>query len=97
MLYWNIGNLINKEVLDNKRAEYGEQVIVQMADELTKLYGSGFDRPNLSRMVKFARLYPKQEICVTASHKLSWSHLVRLIAIEDVFKRDFYVEMCCLE
>ena len=97
MLYWNIGNLINKEVLDNKRAEYGEQVIVQMAAELTKLYGSGFDRPNLSRMVKFARLYPNQQICVTASHKLSWSHLVRLIAIEDVLKRDFYVEMCCLE
>jgi predicted nuclease of restriction endonuclease-like (RecB) superfamily len=96
VLYWNIGEQINKEILNDKRAEYGEQVLLHLAKELTSLYGNGFDRPNLSRMLKFSKLYSKQ-ICVTLSHKLSWSHIVYLITIEDEVKRNFYIEMCCIE
>ena len=95
-LYWNIGTLINNDILNNVRAEYGEQLLHKLAKDLTLLYGNGFDRPNLSRMVKFSKLYT-QEICVTLSHKLSWSHIVYLITIEDQIKRDFYAEMCCIE
>ncbi len=91
-LYWNIGSLINNEILNNTRAEYGEQILSHLAKELTLLYGNGFDRPNLSRMVKFSKLYSK-EICVTLSQQLSWSHIIRLIAIENELKRDFYAEM----
>lgn len=96
MLYWNIGSLINHDILNNIRAGYGEQLLNKLAKKLTSLYGNGFDRPNLSRMVKFSKLYT-QEICVTLSHKLSWSHIVYLITIEDQIKRDFYAEMCCIE
>lgn len=68
-----------------------------MADRLTVLYGNGFDTTNLSRMVKFAKLFQEQQIIVTLSQQLSWSHIVRLIAIDDKLKRDFYIEMCSLE
>ena len=68
----------------------------KLAKELSSSYGNGFDRPNLSRMVKFSKLY-SLEICVTLSHKLSWSHIVYLITIEDPIKREFYAEMCSLE
>ena len=27
ILYWNIGHRINNEILDNKRAEYGKEVV----------------------------------------------------------------------
>jgi predicted nuclease of restriction endonuclease-like (RecB) superfamily len=97
MLYWQIGQRIHQDILNEERAEYGEQVVKQLAHELKERYGSGFDRPNLSRMIKFSRLYPDQQICVTLSHKLSWSHLVKLIAVENTLQRDFYTEMCCLE
>jgi predicted nuclease of restriction endonuclease-like (RecB) superfamily len=96
VLYWNVGSLINDDILNNTRAEYGEQILSHLAKELTLLYGNGFDRPNLSRMVKFSKLY-SQEICVTLSQQLSWSHIIRLIAIEVDLKRDFYAEMCRLE
>lgn len=96
MLYWNIGSLINNEILGGTRAEYGEQILSHLAKELSSLYGNGFDRPNLSRMVKFSKLY-SQEICVTLSQQLSWSHVIRLIAVEEELKRDFYAEMCRLE
>lgn len=94
MLYWQIGHRINQYVLKNERAEYGEQVINSLSSELSLQYGSGFDRPNLSRMTQFARLYSDHQICATLSQQLSWSHFVKLIAINDTTKRDFYTEMC---
>lgn len=97
LLYWQIGERIDKEVLKESRAEYGEQVIKQLAAQLRELYGSGFDKPNLSRMVRLVRLYPDQRIVVTLSQQLTWSHFVRLIAIDEPLKRDFYMEMCRLE
>lgn len=34
---------------------------------------------------------------MTLPHQLSWSHIVRLMAVEDELKREFYIEMCCLK
>lgn len=97
ILNWQIGQRINQDILKETRAEYGEQVVSQLAKQLKEQYGSGFDRPNLSRMIRFARLFPDKQICVTLSHKLSWSHFIKLIAVEETLKRDFYTEMCRLE
>lgn len=79
MLYWHIGSLINQEILNNKRAEYEEQILSQIAKRLTLLYGNGFDFATLSRMVKFSKLYPYQEIVVTVSQQLSWSHIISFV------------------
>lgn len=48
-----------------KRAECGAQILVTLSHELTERYGRGFDRPNLTRMVKFARLFRDREIGTT--------------------------------
>ena len=45
MMYWHIGERINREVLGNQRAEYGKQMIAQVAQQLQKEYGKkGFDK-----------------------------------------------------
>jgi len=41
--YWNIGKRINKLVLDNQRAEYGKQIVVSVARQLTVQYGRSFE------------------------------------------------------
>jgi hypothetical protein len=74
LTYWEIGSIIDSEVLGAGRAEYGAQILVTLSQELTGRFGRGFDEPNLNRMVKFARLFPEREIVVTLSHKLSWLH-----------------------
>jgi hypothetical protein len=33
-MYWHIGERINREVLDNKRAEYGKQIVASVARQL---------------------------------------------------------------
>ena len=39
MMYWHIGERINREVLDNQRAEYGKQIVSQVATQLQDAYG----------------------------------------------------------
>ncbi len=34
MMYWNIGKLINDEVLQNKRAEYGKEIVATVSQQL---------------------------------------------------------------
>lgn len=38
MMYWHIGERINREVLDNKRAEYGKQIVASVARQLREEY-----------------------------------------------------------
>lgn len=96
-LNWNIGKRIREEILEIRRAEYGEQIIVTLSQQLTAEYGKGFDRTNLTRMVKFAEFFPDGEIVATLSQQLSWSHFRELLPLDDPLKRDFYAEMCRLE
>lgn len=97
MLYWQIGLRINQDVLKMERAEYGERVIKKLAQHLTAHYGSGFDVTNLTRMIRLAKQYPEKQIVGTLSQQLTWSHFVKLMAIDDPLKRDFYTEICRLE
>jgi predicted nuclease of restriction endonuclease-like (RecB) superfamily len=93
LLCWLIGKRIDEEVLKAERAEYGEAIITSLAKELTFAYGKGYSRPNLVRMIKFAKQFPDREIVSTLSRQLSWSHFVIICAIDDQLKRDFYAEM----
>lgn len=94
LLCWLIGKRIDEEVLKSERAEYGETIINSLAKELSLAYGKGYSRPNLFRMIKFAKQFPNREIVSTLSRQLSWSHFVIICSIGDDLKRDFYAEMC---
>ncbi|MEZ6044272.1 MAG: PDDEXK nuclease domain-containing protein [Planctomycetaceae bacterium] len=94
---WQVGDRIRRESLQEKRAEYGQEIVVTVSRELASEFGSGFSKSNLLRMVQFAELFPDQEIVATLSRQLSWSHFVEILPIEDQVKRDFYAEMCRVE
>jgi predicted nuclease of restriction endonuclease-like (RecB) superfamily len=96
-LYWRIGKRIREDILREKRAEYGEQIVSALSTQLTAEYGRGFDRSNLSRMVKLAEYFPDDRIVATLSQQLSWSHFRELLPLDDPLKREFYAEMCRVE
>lgn len=53
-LYWNIGRIITQEVQKNeRRAEYGSQLIDRLAEKLTLDYGKGYSSKNLWDMKRF--------------------------------------------
>ncbi len=97
MLYWQIGKEINKDLLMNKRADYGKQQIITLSRQLQTEYGVSFAEKNLRRMMQFAEVFPDEKIVVSLIRQLSWTHILALIPIEDPLKREFYIEMCIHE
>lgn len=97
MLYWHIGQRIQSEVLQGQRAEYGEQIVATLAQQLEADYGRGFSSKNLRHMLRFAGAFQTENIVSAVSRHLSWTHLRCLIYIEDPLKRDFYLQMCLAE
>ncbi|WP_373650741.1 YhcG family protein [Schlesneria sp. DSM 10557] len=97
IMYWRIGKRIREEVLKNERAEYGKEVVQDLAIHLTAEFGNGFSRYSLSRMMSFAEKFGDEQIVAALSQQLSWSHFVELIPLEDPLKRDFYAEVCRVE
>ena len=55
---WLLGMRIQHEVLKDKRAEYGEQVVKCLSKELSIKYGNGFSRNNLYRFIAFYKSFP---------------------------------------
>ena len=94
MMYWHIGERINREVLNNQRAEYGKQIVAQVARQLQAEYGSkGFDEKSIRRMMQFANLFADEQIVAQAARKLSWSHFIELLPLKDDLQREFYITM----
>ncbi len=97
MLYWQIGKRIYTEILNENRAEYGKQIIIKLAKELSQDYGKAFSDKNIRRMVQFAEIFYDEQIVVSLIRQLSWTHIIALIPIKDPIKRDFYTQICQLE
>ncbi|MGS0741779.1 PDDEXK nuclease domain-containing protein [Glaciimonas sp. GG7] len=97
LLYWRIGQRIHTEVLKGGRAEYGGQIVANLAQQLEAEQGRGFSTKNLRHMLRFSEVFPNTEIVSTLSRQLAWSHFLEIIYMKDDLKRDFYAEMCRLE
>ena len=78
---WQTGKYIVEFEQGGKvRAEYGKQLLVNLAKDLTLHNGRGFSRSNLSYMRKFYLSFPK---CETVSHKLTWSHYFEILKCDE--------------
>jgi predicted nuclease of restriction endonuclease-like (RecB) superfamily len=97
VLYWKIGQRIRKEILKEKKAEYGKQIFYALSRKLTSEFGNGFSQANLFHMLRFAEVYSDEKILHALSAKLSWTHLRQIIYLDDPLQRDFYAEMCRIE
>src|SRR3990167_5203121 len=79
--YWKIGRrIVEYEQEGKKRAEYGESLLLALSRDLKKKYGKGFGMSNLQYM---RLLYVTYQNHQTVSGKLSWSHLVELLSIQN--------------
>lgn len=98
LLYWHIGERINREVLGNQRAEYGKKIIETVASQLQMEYGGReFSTRNLRRMMQFAQSMPNPQIVTTLSTQLSWSHFQEVLPMKDELQREFYLTMAAEE
>jgi len=97
LLYWQVGNRIRKDLLKDDRAEYGKGIVDTLSQQLESEFGKGFGRANLFRMVQFAEVFPDEQIVVSLTRQLSWTHFLALIPLKKPLQREFYAEMCRIE
>lgn len=97
MTYWHIGKIIQTDILNNNRAEYGDATIKRLSYELSKEFGKGFTYSSLTRMIKLHLYFPDEKIIATLSQQLSWSHFVEIIKLDNDIQREFYAKMCSHE
>lgn len=87
--YWNIGQyIVEFEQEGNLRAEYGKGLLQKLSKDLSLTLGKGFSLSNLIRMRQFYSAYP---IYAELPHKLSWTHWVELLKIDNDLERSFYL------
>ena len=84
--YYNVGKMLSEA-----GKHYGEGIIKEYSDKLTKDLNIKYDVSTLNKMKKFYNLAEKM---ATVSPKLSYSHYVELLPIKDLNKIKYYVDIC---
>lgn len=98
MMYWHIGERINREVLGNQRAEYGKQIVSAVSTQLQEEYGKkGFEPRSIWRMMQFAQYFPDSKIVSAVSTQLAWSHVIEILPLNDGLQREFYITLAASE
>jgi predicted nuclease of restriction endonuclease-like (RecB) superfamily len=97
MLYWRIGRRVRQEILQEGRATYGDAIVATLSRQLKGEYGRGFSAKNLRNMIRFAEVFPDEEIVSPLWRQLSWSHFREIIYRNDPLQREFYAQMCRVE
>jgi predicted nuclease of restriction endonuclease-like (RecB) superfamily len=97
ILYWNIGQRVNNEILQNKRGEYGKEVVKSLSNELTQEFGKGWSEQHLRHCLRIAETFPDQRIISAVCRELSWTHFKSIMYLKDELRREFYIEMARVE
>jgi predicted nuclease of restriction endonuclease-like (RecB) superfamily len=102
--YFEIGRRIVEEEQNGKeRAEYGKHLIKSLSKRLTDEFGKGFSSTNIKQMRTFYNIYGKgqavtdeskeqkgQTVSDDLKFKLSWSHYLFLMRMDNENERKFY-------
>lgn len=87
---WEIGHhIVEFEQNGQARAEYGKQLLTDLAQRLTQEFGKGFDSRNLRHMRAFYLTFP---IWNAVRTELSWTHYRTLLRVESSSAREWYIE-----
>jgi predicted nuclease of restriction endonuclease-like (RecB) superfamily len=93
LLYWDIGRRIREDVLQERRAPYGKQIVATVSQQLTIDYGKGFTHSGLTRMMQAAEYFPDRALVEKVADVVQWSHFVEVLPLRDPLEREFYITM----
>lgn len=92
---WELGrHIVEFEQGGAGRAEYGKQLLSQLAKVLTAEFGKGFDASNLRYMRLFYQAFPIRD---ALRHELSWTHYRLLLRVENAKARDWYMQEAAVQ
>src|SRR4051812_1953533 len=62
LIYWEVGNRIRREILGERRATYGKEIVATLSRQLTIDYGEGLSKSRLLRMIQFSERFADRRI-----------------------------------
>ena len=69
VLYWRIGERINREILREQRGSYGDEVVLHVSRQLTNVFGRGWSERQLRLCISLYKAFPDSKILHTLCAK----------------------------
>ena len=91
--YFEVGRLIVEAQGGEARAKYGNKLIKEYSEKLTKELGKGYDVSNLKRMRQFYLLFQKSGALRHQSYNLSWTHYRYLLPLKNIDTIRYYINI----
>ena len=88
--YFEVGRLIVEAQGGEARAKYGNKLIKEYSEKLTKEFGKGYSYRSLFLMRKF---YLKSEKLQALPAQLSWSHICELLSLNNPNAIEYYIKI----
>ena len=95
--YFEVGRLIVEAQGGEARAKYGNKLIKEYSEKLTRELGKGYDISNLKRMRQFYLLFRKGGAVRHQSYNLSWTHYRYLLPLNDINAIEYYINVSVLQ
>ena len=90
--YWLIGKrIIEEEQQGKQRAEYGQEIIKTLSEELQNEFGEGFGERNLRNFRQFYLTFKDIEFGTHCMPNLSWSHFKLIMRLSDKNAINYYL------
>ena len=86
--YFEVGRLIVKAQGGEARAKYGNKLIKEYSEKLTKELGKGYKESNLKNMRQFYLVFKNRQAMLG---ELTWSHYIELLRLSDMHEIDYYI------
>ncbi len=88
--YYNVGKLIIEAQGGETRAKYGDNLIKEFSKKLIKELDKKYNTTLLKNIRQFYLMLKKGP---TLSDKLSWSHYVELLKLDDINEINYYIDI----
>lgn len=92
-LYFNIGRLINEQILTNSKEDYGTKKLEALSKRLTQEFGRGWSVKQLRSFSYFYRTFKDYDHLEEMISSLSWSVIREIMYIKEPLKREFFILM----
>lgn len=86
--YYEVGRLLVEAQGGEERAKYGNKLIKEYSEKLTKELGKGYSASSLKRMRQFYLVVQKG---AAMRHQLSWTHYKILLVLKDIKAIKYYI------
>ena len=88
--YFEVGRLLIEAQGGEERAKYGNKLIKEYSEKLTKELGKGYSRRSLFLMRKFYLIFRKMQALPA---QLSWSHCIELLKLDNYDEINYYIHI----